>query len=146
METVDLLAKVDLFKRLEPGALERLATQVRLLSFPVGRVIIKDKDAPDGLYIIKSGMAKVTKGAAETAGLEAVLGILRQGNSFGELGLIDGLPRSAQVTAMAPMECYFLSRDSFLAALKENPEIALAMLPALAAMVRNANQWVAQLI
>jgi len=146
VETLDLLAKVDLFKRLEPGALERLATQVRLLSFPVGRVIIKDKDAPDGLYIIKSGMAKVTKGAAETAGLEAVLGILRQGNSFGELGLIDGLPRSAHVTAMGPMECYFLPRDAFLATLRENPEIALAMLPAVAAMVRNANQWVAQLI
>ena len=105
-----------------------------------------DNDAADGLYIVKSGMAKVTKSSADAAGVEAVLAILRKGNSFGELSLIDGLPRSANVAAMGPMECYFLPRDAFLLALKEAPEIALGMLPALASMVRSADQWVAQLI
>ena len=78
--------------------------------------------------------------------MAAVLTILRQGNSFGEIGLIDGLPRSAGVSAMGTVECYFLPRAEFLAALEENPEIALGMLPALAAMVRNADQWIARSI
>lgn len=145
METIDFFRKVDLFRFLSDGQLQRLASQARTVAFPEGNVI-KDQDSADGLYIIKSGMAKVTKSATEATGVEAVLAILRQGNSFGEISLIDGLPRSANVAAMGPIECYFLSRDAFLAALRESPEIALGMLPALAGMVRSADQWVAQLI
>ncbi len=84
--------------------------------------------------------------AAVTRGVEVVLAILKPGNSFGELSLIDGLPRSANVAAMAPSVCYFLPRDAFLLVLRENLEIAYAMLPALASMVRSSDQWVASLI
>ena len=77
-------------------------------------------DDADGLYIIKSGNVKVTKGAAETSGVEAVLAILKPGNCFGELSLIDGLPRSANVAALSPTVCYFLPRDAFMLVLREN--------------------------
>ena len=145
METKEFFRGVGLFKYLTDVQLERLAGLAVEVSLPEGN-IITDNDAADGLYIIKSGMAKVTKSAADTAGVEAVLAILREGNSFGEISLIDGLLRSASVTSMGPMECYFLPRNSFMLAVKEAPEIALGMLPALAAMVRSADQWVAQLI
>ena len=145
-QTVEFLSNVDLFKELKGEALERLAGQVRLVALSEGEIFFREDEPADGLYIIKSGMAKATKWATESEGVAAVLSILRQGNSFGEIGLIDGLPRSAAVSAMGPVECYFLPRTEFLAALEENPEIALGMLPALAAMVRNADQWVAQSI
>jgi CRP-like cAMP-binding protein len=60
--------------------------------------------------------------------------------------LIDGLPPSANVTAMESMECYFLPREAFLAALEENPKIALWILNSLGAMVRAADQWIARLL
>lgn len=145
METTEFFKGVDLFKYLSESQLERLQGLAVEVSFPEGNIIM-DNDAADGLYIVKSGMAKVTKSASEASGVEAVLAILRPGNSFGEISLIDGLPRSANVAAMGPMVCYFLPRDAFLLALKEAPEIALGMLPALASMVRSADQWVAQLI
>ena len=107
--------------------------------------IIQDTGPPGGLYIIESGMAKVTK-AAERGEAEAVLAILKPGSSFGEISLIDGLPSSAGVTTMEPTWCYYLPREAFLAALEESPEIAVGMLPALASMVRNADQWIAQLL
>ena len=108
--------------------------------------VIRDNDDADGLYIVKSGMLKVSKGSAETLGIEAVLAILRPGNSFGEISLLDGLPRSGNVVALGPTVCYFLPRDAFMLMLKETPEIAFALLPALASMVRSADQWVAQLV
>lgn len=145
METVEFLSNVDLFKGLQEIDLQRLAGQMTQVSLPEGD-IIRDNDAADGLYIVVTGMAKVTKPAAETSGVEAVLAILRAGNSFGELSLLDGLPRSASVTAMGPMECLFLPRAAFLVSLRDNPEIALGLLAALAGMVRSADQWVAQLI
>ena len=145
METKEVLRGVDLFKNLTDSQLDRLVGIAIELSFSEGP-ITRDNDDADGLYIVKSGMLKVSKGSADTLGVEAVLAILRPGNSFGEIGLIDGLPRSANVVAMGPIVCYFLPRDAFMLMLKETPEIAFALLPALAAMVRSADQWVAQLV
>ena len=74
------------------------------------------------------------------------MAILKPGSSFGEISLIDGFPSSANVTTMEPTWCYYLPRDAFLTALEENPEIAVGMLPALASMVRNADQWIGKLL
>ena len=145
METLEFFRGVDLFKFLSEDQLEHVTALARVVSFPDGN-IIRDSDAADGLYIVKSGMAKVTKSSTDNAGVEAVLAILRQGTSFGEISLIDGLPRSANVTAMGPIECFFLPREAFLLTLEQTPEIALGMLLALASMVRNTDQWLAQLI
>ena len=145
MQTVEFLANVSLFRNLGEKDVQRLAAKFRQVSFPAGE-IIKDDESIDGLYIVKTGMAKVSKSSNGTAGVEAVLAVLREGDSFGELGLIDGMPRSASVTSMGPLECYFLPLAAFLIALRENPGIAQSMLPTLAGLVRAADQWVGQLI
>ena len=145
VQTSEFFGGVDIFKPLSSGQLNRLAVSAVELSFPEGD-IFKDNDDADGLYIVKNGMVKVTKSAADSSGVEVVLAILKPGDSFGELSLIDGLPRSANVVAMAPTICYFLPRDAFMLVLRENLEIAYAMLPALASMVRSSDQWVASLI
>jgi CRP/FNR family transcriptional regulator/CRP/FNR family cyclic AMP-dependent transcriptional regulator len=136
VEAAEFLRNLDMFKQLKEEELERLALHLKLLSLPVG-LIIKDNDAPDGLYIIKTGMAKVTKTSADTAGIEALLTILRPGNSFGELSLIDGQPRSASVSAISPSSAYFLPRDVFLSTLRDSPELAMGLLQALTGMVRS---------
>lgn len=148
MKAVEFIGNIALFKHLNEDALKRLASKVRIVRFPEGHVIRdvgRDNGPTDGLYIIKSGVAKVSRAANEWEA-EAVLAILDRGRCFGEIGLIDGLPPSANVTAMEPMECYFLARDAFLSSLEKNPEIALGMLPSLGAMVRNADLWIAQLL
>lgn len=144
MEAEEFLTKVTLFRQLERTALEHLAAQMRLLYFPEG-LIVKEGDSGDGFYIIKAGVAKITRSSGPGRA-EAVLALLRRGDSFGEVALIDGLPRTANVTAMQPMECYFLPRDAFLAALEQYPRIAKDLLPSLAGMVRVADQWVAHLL
>ncbi len=140
METKDFFRGVDLFKYLGENQLERLAGLAVKRSIPEG-IIIREQGADDGLYILESGVAQVTMSAAGVADSEAVLATLHQGNCFGEISLIDGLPRSADVTAIGPIVCYFLPRDAFIDALMENPEIALAMLQSFASMVRSANHW-----
>lgn len=136
----DFFRGVDLFKYLTESQLEQMAKMAGKVSFPKGK-IIKESDAPEGVYIVESGIAKVTKSQMDSSCDEAELGILREGSSFGELSTIDGLPRSANVTAIEPVTCYFLPRNDFILALKETPEIGLAMLHAFATMVRSANNW-----
>lgn len=143
-ETVVFLGKVSLFRYLDQDVLKFLAGRIRLMSLPEGP-IFKENDPVDGLYIIRSGAAKVTR-SSESGGAEAVLAILGAGDSVGEIGLIDGMPRSADVTAMRPVECYCLGRDVFMAVLERHPEMARGMLTALATMARNADEWVARTI
>ena len=140
METKDFFRGVDLFKYLGENQLEQLARVAVKRSIPDG-IIIRELDGADGLYILESGVAQVTRSAAGAGGSEAVLATLHQGNSFGEISLIDGLPRSANVTAIGPIVCYFLPREAFINALMENPQIALAMLQSFASMVRSADNW-----
>ena len=135
-----------------PTALEGLASEMDLVYFPEGHLIrdssrceTSDNADSDGLYIIKSGAAKVTT-SSERGEIEAVIAILRKGNWFGEISLIDGLHPSANVTSMSTMECLFLPRRAFLEALGENPEIAVSMLPRLGNMVRSADRWISQLL
>ena len=142
------LRGVELFSNIRDDVLTKLASETHLVHLPRGHLVRdtrRDTVSVDGLYILKSGIAKVTR-SSQSWEAEAVLAILHRGQCFGEIGLIDGLPPSANVATMEPMECYFLPRDAFTAALQENPEIALGMLPALATMVRSADQWIAELL
>ena len=136
-QRVSFLGQVEIFQHLSKATLERLASRVRSVSLVDGH-IFEENEPTDGLYIITSGMVRVTKPAG-TGEVEVDLATLTRGDFFGEIGLIDGLPRSAKVTAMQPTECYFLPRPVFLTALRESPEIALALLPALTRMVRSAD-------
>ena len=98
---LEFLAGLPQFRHLKPDALSRLANQVRPIHFADGHKIrdITRHTAPvDGLYLIKSGVAKVSK-PSESWEAEAVLAILGRGSCFGEKGLLDRLPPSANVTA-----------------------------------------------
>jgi len=143
METEEFLAKVGLFKHLDKASLSHLAAKLQLVSLPEGP-LVRRGDPGDSLYIVKSGLASVTM-PTKSGAMEAVLALLKPGDCFGEVALIDGMPRTADVTATQPMECYVLSRDAFVATLDEHPEIAKGILPCLAAMVRSADGWVASL-
>ena len=115
MGTEEFLGKVALFKHLDEASLSHLAAKLKQVSFSEGP-IVKKGDPGDSLYIVKSGLASVTTSGGPS-GTEAVLAILKSGDSFGEVSLIDGKPRTADVTATGPVECYILSRDDFTAAL-----------------------------
>ena len=91
LDIVEFLGRVELFKHLEPETRQALASRMRMVYMLEGH-IIRDNDPLDGLYIIESGRAKVIK-ASESGETEAVLALLQPGSSFGEISLIDGLPR-----------------------------------------------------
>lgn len=144
VEVANFLGNLRLFQHLNPEELGILASHVRRVSLPDGPVMIEGSP-PDGLYIIRSGVARVTK-ASNQGSAEAVLALLRENDSFGEISLIDGLPHTASVIAMGPMECYYLERQVFNETLEQNPRMALSLIRSLAAMVRTADDWVARSI
>ena len=111
LTTADALGDIPIFRYLDRWVVERLADQMSMIACP-GGPIVHEGDSGDGLYIIKSGTVKVTKSVTGDRP-EAVLAFLHDGDSFGEIQLIDGLPRSASVIAMEPVECYVLGPGPF---------------------------------
>jgi len=133
MSLEDTLAGVPLFSQLSRRDLTRLAKATVTRAFRNGEVMVKEGEQAVAFYVISKGKAEVLKGGQTLATLGA-------GDFFGEMALLDGYLRSASVRAMEDSECLVLSRWDFLAELRGNPHIAVAMLPVLSRRLREADQ------
>lgn len=125
----DVLAAVDLFSGLQKNDLERIARAVVPRSYSPGDQIVKEGDQAVAFYIITKGKVEMRKG-------EKAVNTLRAGESFGEMALLDGYPRSVSVYALEDTECLAMTRWDFTAELNTNPSIAVAMLPVLSKRIR----------
>lgn len=144
-ETEQFLHNVPLFSGLTPEQLQQVARMAEQCTFAAGTDICKEGDPGGGMYIVMSGMAKVAVKPPK-GGKEAVVSLLKGGDTFGILALLDDQPRSATVSAMGNTQCLYLRREDFLQLVQQHPQIAVALLPALSEMVRSANRWVEQLL
>jgi len=100
-------------------------------------------DVGDQLYIIVSGQVRIF--TVNEAGQELSLIIYRPGDFLGELSLLDGQPRSANAEAMRRTSTLTLQRSAFLHIISTNPQLAAAVMEALAARVRHSTIY-AQLL
>ena len=131
MSTEDLLASVSLFQKLEKRQIRQLARLVREQEFPAGHKIVEEGHEGLGLYIIADGEAEVLRGST-------VIDHLGPGKFFGEMSLLDDMPRTATVRAMTPVRCLSLTKWEFLGELSVHPQMALPMLPMLVRRTRAA--------
>ena len=86
------------------------------------------------------GKVKITR--LSEGGKEVILSILGEGEFFGEMSLLDGESRSANVIALSDCEVFVLKRDKFLAILKSSPQIAITLLEELAHRIRMSDQQI----
>jgi hypothetical protein len=89
---------------------------------PEGSAIISQGDDGDSMYIIKEGSVKVTRLKNNS---EITISTLEKGSFFGELSLIDNLPRSASIIALEETSLFRLSRHDFTRLIEDNQDIAL---------------------
>tara|TARA_B100000686_G_scaffold353958_1_gene461847 strand:+ start:398 stop:772 length:375 start_codon:yes stop_codon:yes gene_type:complete len=108
-----------------------------------GDHIIKEGMQSDCGYIIESGSVEVSKTA--TNGTKQVLGTLKEKEIFGELGLIDGLPRSATVTALEDCTISVLTPEAFDSLAKRNPQALVPILKILVTRLRSTLKVVEEL-
>src|SRR5579864_7153469 len=108
----DYLAEVSLFAGVSEADRAALATLVQHRKQRMGHVIFMAGDPGDRLYIIKSGRVKICVTSQD--GREVTLAHLGPGEFFGELALLDGLPRSSDAVALENCEFLLLRREDFL--------------------------------
>jgi CRP/FNR family transcriptional regulator/CRP/FNR family cyclic AMP-dependent transcriptional regulator len=105
-----------------------------------GTVLFKEKEPGNVFYIVFSGSVKIyTTGAS---GEEKILSVFKAGDSFGELSLLDGKPRSASAQTLETSVLIALVGNSFLDLLKNQFDITLGIMQELCNRLRDTNQQV----
>ena len=108
-----------LFATLGRANLEQLAAAATEMSVPTGTLIIRQGDRADSLYLIADGVASVTVKGDD--GHHHPVAELTSGDYFGEIGVLDGAPRNADVRAVEDCTLFKIDGDAFLSAAGHNP-------------------------
>ena len=134
MSKVALLRNVPLFAGLSDQELEALASSLGRRTFAKGMVIFHKGGLGRSLYIIESGQVRIFS-LSET-GQEISINIYGPGELFGELAILDGLPRSAGAMAMEMTVTLTLYRDDFLRCLEASPRMVKDIVAVLSRRLR----------
>lgn len=110
-DTVEHLGNIELFAGLKPAALELIEKVATVESFAAGAKVFSQGDPGDRLYLILDGQVRISR---QVPGMgEEALAVLGPGQAFGEMALLDELPRSADVLAHGRCQLLSLSKDAF---------------------------------
>jgi CRP-like cAMP-binding protein len=123
-----------LFAGADASSVEALARASRVVRHPAGRPLFSAGDEADGLRILLSGLVRIW--IADGDGRELTLGLMEPGDPFGEIALLDGLPRTASATPTEPGACLFLPARAMEAALMRDPKLARHLIQLLCELLR----------
>jgi CRP/FNR family transcriptional regulator, cyclic AMP receptor protein len=134
---IRLMKRVPLFSKLSDSDVSQLADQCVRRECRRDQVILIEEELGQILFIILRGTVKIKRTNDE--GREVIITILKAGDFFGELSLLDGKGRSATVVAMQDSELLTLRQSEFLLMLEKYPLISIELLKVLANRIRMAN-------
>jgi CRP/FNR family cyclic AMP-dependent transcriptional regulator len=136
--TLEALRSVPLFASLDDAAAKDLRALLKEREVSSKTRLFRHGDKGDAMYLIESGRVRIFIQDEEKN--DVTLAELAQGDFFGEMSLIDGRQRSADAQVIEDGRLAILSRDSFLAFVRKNPDVALAMLNALTERLRRTDE------
>jgi CRP/FNR family cyclic AMP-dependent transcriptional regulator len=129
----ELLAGCPLFNGIGADGVAMLAARATQVDFPAGHVIARQGEIGTGFFVVISGQVRVVRDGT----LVARLG---PGEFFGELSVLDRMPRNAMVAAEVATSCLALASWDFDAILLEEPAVTLAILRGVAARLREVTE------
>jgi CRP/FNR family cyclic AMP-dependent transcriptional regulator len=132
--TVTTLKYFQIFSGLPPVQLEGIFPLFSRQRIERGTDIIAEGDSSEAMYFILSGKAKVI--LRNNKEREFIVSFLKGGDYFGEMGLIDDMPRSASVMAVTACELLVLPRENFDLLLQVNTQIARHIMQSLSKRMR----------
>lgn len=132
---LESLQQTPLFKQLTPDELVEISQDIIERRFQAGEIIFREGDPGRVFYLVKSGQVRIFVNGLDGSETSVIL-IGRPGQIFGELAVIDGLPRSATAVAMDTAILYTLSREAFSRHMRCIPQFSLNFLQELSSRLR----------
>jgi len=133
-DKINFLKTISLCENLDDETLERLANICVEEIYKKRSVVFFEKEGGKKFYIIHSGKIKITK--LNKDGNEIILAILSTGDFFGEMSIIDGNTRSANVVTYESVRLFSINADNFLAFIHTTPVFTINILRSFAARLR----------
>jgi CRP/FNR family transcriptional regulator, cyclic AMP receptor protein len=129
----ELLAAAPLLAGVDAAGLDRIVARTVEVAFTDGHVIARQGEVGTGFFMIAAGGARVVRDGQTIA-------TLGPGDFFGELSVLDGQPRVAQVLAQGETTCLALATWDLEAIINEQPSVGLALLRGLAGRLRTLTE------
>ena len=143
MEKIELLQSVSIFWDLNEDELGHIADKMVAKHFENGNYIFLEDSEGEQCFFVLEGSVKVTRLSKD--GREVILAMLNEGDFFGEMSLLDGESRSANVIALEKTKVLTLDRNDFIAVVNDYPQIAVQLLKELARRLRKSDRQIASL-
>ncbi|HSE79467.1 MAG TPA: Crp/Fnr family transcriptional regulator [Alphaproteobacteria bacterium] len=125
-----------IFRGLEPELIARLAGLSRIRRLAKGAILFQQGDEGDALYGVIVGLVRIS--VASAAGREITLGLMEPGDMFGEIALLDGLPRTAGAQAAEDSVILVIDRPHFFELIEAEPRLARHVIELLCERLRRS--------
>ncbi|UEM18861.1 Crp/Fnr family transcriptional regulator [Skermanella mucosa] len=136
-EKLAVLAEHSLLKHVDPGELSQLAAYATVAQHRPRAIIFRQGDPGSSMMAVLSGRVRICSYSAE--GKEVTLNIVRKGEYFGEIALLDGKHRTAEAVAIEDTSLLVLERRHFLPWLESHPTVCLRMFNVLCDRLRRTS-------
>jgi uncharacterized membrane protein len=144
MISQEFLAKIPIFEKLSSADLEVLRTLWHPRDLKQNEVLFRKGESGSSMYIIEEGTIEISV-PAELEKKDIRVSLLSQGEFFGELSLVDGLPRTAKATAVTDSRLLEMMRDHFIQFVTGRPTVAISMISEMGKRLRATNDLVTSL-
>lgn len=136
-EKIMLLKNSEIFRKVNTDDLRLVADKLESVCFRAGERVFDKNDYGDEMYIILSGKVGIATDNKEQPG--HFIAELGPGDCFGEMNLLDDLPRSASAVVLEDVELLKLGKQKLRGLILSYPELSLGMLKALSLKLRKTN-------
>jgi signal transduction histidine kinase len=136
-EKIAIIKSNPIFENLNEDEILKIYDLTSEIFYKKDDIIIKENEDADAFYIITSGMVEILKSGEENQ--MEILATKKDGDVFGEMAVIDDLPRSATIRAKTNLSLLKLDKEPFLSLLKSFSHISLEIARSICATVRNTN-------
>src|ERR1700688_584167 len=141
---LSVLRQHPIFCDLEPEALDQLCRYAKHTTLKRGATIVSKGDPGDSLIVVVSGTVKISISSPD--GRNAILNLIGPGEIFGEVALLDGLSRTADVTANTNCELFIIDRRDFIPFVRSQPALAMKFIELLCTRLRRTSDQVEEVI
>lgn len=135
LSTANAIRQAPLFARLTEAQWQAIVQDMAERRYQPGDVIFYEGDPGQVLYVVGSGQVRIFVNGADGSETSVIV-FGRPGEMFGELAVVDGLPRSATAVALYPTTLFLLSRENFRKHMQQCPQFALNFMQELTLRVR----------
>ena len=139
LPVLTLLERTHLFRGLPVATMRQLSALASRRPYKDGAIVFARGDPGDALYGVVAGKIRIS--ASTRDGKEVFLNIMEPGDTFGEIALLDGNPRTATARAAVPSELMIIMREQFLTLLQREPTLTIHLLQLLCQRIRWTSGW-----